>query len=609
MAMFVRFVARGIGLCWRAGKALFLASMLSSLVTAVIVPLQILLLATTVDLVSGVAGSGSAGEALQALAFPLAGMAVLWLLGGVMGPLGESVNGLFMTKLGLHVQGQLLRKASTMDLALFDDQRFYDKLSIANRDHRNAGDLPVALLLSVRSWITLGSVLGLLATFTPWAVLILSATVLPELLFRGRVSGRMYLMWNTQAPIRRLCHYLASLLAERVPAKETRLFGLRASLLERFGRAQVDMYRQERRIAGVAVRGLSLMGLLSVAGTVAIWTWAAVDAVSGALAIGTLVLVFQSADRARAQLQEATRGAGMLVQSRLSAKSYFDFIDLDPGDYAGSLRPPGRQVAAPRTVTRGIDLTDVSFEYPGTERPVLRNLNLRLRAGERVAIVGENGAGKTTLVKLLTRLYDPTAGSIELDGVDYRDYDIGQLRKLFGVAFQDHVEFHLTARENVGFGDMERLEDTGAIMDAVRAAAAEEMVERLPSGLDTMLGRTLADGTDLSGGQWQKLALARAFFRDGAVLILDEPTAALDARAEHALFEQILASSRDRTTIIISHRFSTVRSADRILVLHAGEIVEDGDHERLMNRNGRYAEMFRLQASRYTDPPAEPEEE
>ena len=609
VVMFVRFVARGIGLCWRAGKALFLASMLSSLVTAVIVPLQILLLATTVDLVSGVAGSGSAGEALQALAFPLAGMAVLWLLGGVMGPLGESVNGLFMTKLGLHVQGQLLRKASTMDLALFDDQRFYDKLSIANRDHRNAGDLPVALLLSVRSWITLGSVLGLLATFTPWAVLILSATVLPELLFRGRVSGRMYLMWNTQAPIRRLCHYLASLLAERVPAKETRLFGLRASLLERFGRAQVDMYRQERRIAGVAVRGLSLMGLLSVAGTVAIWTWAAVDAVSGALAIGTLVLVFQSADRARAQLQEATRGAGMLVQSRLSAKSYFDFIDLDPGDYAGSLRPPGRQVAAPRTVTRGIDLTDVSFEYPGTERPVLRNLNLRLRAGERVAIVGENGAGKTTLVKLLTRLYDPTAGSIELDGVDYRDYDIGQLRKLFGVAFQDHVEFHLTARENVGFGDMERLEDTGAIMDAVRAAAAEEMVERLPSGLDTMLGRTLADGTDLSGGQWQKLALARAFFRDGAVLILDEPTAALDARAEHALFEQILASSRDRTTIIISHRFSTVRSADRILVLHAGEIVEDGDHERLMNRNGRYAEMFRLQASRYTDPPAEPEEE
>ena len=250
----------------------------------------------------------------------------------------------------------------------------------------------------------------------------------------------------------------------------------------------------------------------------------------------------------------------------------------------------------------------MSFEYPGTERPVLRNLNLRLRAGERVAIVGENGAGKTTLVKLLTRLYDPTAGSIELDGVDYRDYDIGQLRKLFGVAFQDHVQFHLTARENVGFGDIDRLEDTGAIMDAVRAAAAE-MVERLPSGLDTMLGRTLADGTDLSGGEWQKLALARAFFRSGAVLILDEPTAALDARAEHALFEQILASSRDRTTIIISHRFSTVRSADRILVLHEGEIVEDGDHGRLMKQNGRYAEMFRLQASRYTDPPAEPEEE
>ena len=605
---FARFIARGIALSWRAGKGLFLASTLSSVVGAVVVPLQILLLAATIDLVPGLAGSGSAGEALQALALPLAGMALLWLLGGMLAPVSESCGRAFYVKLGNHVQGQLLRKAASLDLALFDDQRFYNKLEIANRDHRHAGDMPVALLYSLRSWITLVSVLGLLATFTPWAVLILSATVVPELLFRGRITGQLYVMWNTQAPIQRLCYYLSSLLVERVAAKEIRLFGLGASLLERYRRARVDLYRQERRILGVEVRGLGLLGLLSVAGTVAIWIWAAADAVTGALALGTLVLVFQAADKARAQLQDAARGAGMLVESRLHAQSYFDFIDLDPGDYAGSLRPAGR-VAAPSSVTRGIELTDVSFEYPGTERPVLRNLDLRLRAGERVAIVGENGAGKTTLVKLLTRLYDPTAGKIELDGVDYRDYDTGGLRKLFGVAFQDHVEFHLTARENVGFGDIERLDDTEAIMDAVRSAAAQEMVAQLPSGLDTMLGRTLGEGTDLSGGQWQKLALARAFFRDGAVMILDEPTAALDARAEHELFEHILTESRGHTTIIISHRFSTVRSADRILVLHEGEIVEDGDHAGLMKRNGRYAEMFRLQASRYTDPPAEQEEE
>jgi ATP-binding cassette subfamily B protein len=607
MVTFARFVARGIALCWRAGKGLFLASTLSSVLGAVVVPLQMLLLAATVDLVAGVAGSGSAGAALQALAFPVAGMAVLWLLGGMMVPISDSFTRLFARKLERHVQGQLLHKAATLDLALFDDQRFHDKLSIANRDYRNAGDLPMALLFSVRSWITLGSVLGLLATFTPWAVLILCATIVPEFLFQGRVNGRMYVMWNIQAPIRRLCAYLASLLVDRAPAKEIRLFGLGAALLERFGGAQIDMYRQERRILGVQARGLALLGLLSVAGSVAIWIWAAVDAVSGALAVGTLVLVFQAIEKARAQLQDIARGVGMLVQSRLTAQSYFDFIDLDPGEYAGSLRPVGRQLAAPRTVARDIDLTDVSFEYPGTDRPVLRNLDLRLSAGERVAIVGENGAGKTTLVKLLTRLYDPTAGNIELDGVDYRDYDIAGLRKLFGVAFQDHVQFHLTARENVGFGDIERLDETDAIMDAVRGAAAQEMVERLPSGLDTMLGRTLADGTDLSGGQWQKLALARAFFRDGAVLILDEPTAALDARAEHELFDHILAESRGRITIIISHRFSTVRSADRILVLHEGEIVEDGDHASLMKQNGRYAEMFGLQASRYTDPPPEPQ--
>ncbi|MDD9988338.1 MAG: ABC transporter ATP-binding protein [Spirochaetaceae bacterium] len=606
---FARFVARGIALCWGAGKVLFLGSMLSSVVAALVVPLQILLLATTVDLVSDVVGSGSAVEGLEALAFPVAAMAVLWLLGGVMGPVGDSLGRLFMLKLERHVQGQLLRKASALDLALFDDQRFYDKLSIAKRDCRHVGDLPIALVFSVRSWITLVSVLGLLATFTPWAVLILSATVIPELLFRSRVNSRLYRMWNDQAPIRRLCSYFESLLADREPAKETRLFGLGASLLKRFGRAQVDLYRQERRILGVEIRGLGLLGLLSVAGTVAIWTWAAADAVRGALALGTLVMVFQSAERARAQLQDSARGAGMVIESRLYAQSYFDFIDLDPGDYAGSLRPAERQVAVPTSVTDGIDLTGVSFEYPGTERPVLRNLDLRLRAGERVAIVGENGAGKTTLVKLLTRLYDPTGGSIEIDGVDYRDYDVSGLRKLFGVAFQDHVEFHLTARENVGFGDIERLDDTEAIMDAIRGAAAQEMVEQLPSGLDTMLGRTLGEGTDLSGGQWQKLALARAFFRDGAVLILDEPTAALDARAEHELFDHILAESRGRTTIIISHRFSTVRSADRILVLHEGEIVEDGDHASLMEHNGRYAEMFRLQASRYTDPPAEQDEE
>ena len=294
----------------------------------------------------------------------------------------------------------------------------------------------------------------------------------------------------------------------------------------------------------------------------------------------------------------------MLIQSRLFAQSYFDFIDLDPGDFAGSLRAAERRIAAPRVVSRGIDLTGVCFEYPGTERPVLRNLDLSLRAGERVAIVGENGAGKTTLVKLLTRLYDPTAGSIALDGVDYRDYDAGQLRGLFAAAFQDHVQFHFTARENVGFGNVERMEDAGAVMEAVRSAAAQQMVERLPNGIDTVLGRTLADGVDLSGGEWQKLALARAFFRGGAVLILDEPTAALDARAEHELFDRILAGSRGRTTIIISHRFSTVRSADRILVLHEGEIVEDGDHAGLMQRNGRYAEMFRLQAGRYTDSPS-----
>lgn len=600
---FLRFVARGIALCLGAGKTLFLASTLSSLVAAAIVPLQILLLAATVDLVSGVAGTVPAGEALRTLAFPLAGMAALWLLGGMMGPVGDSLSRLFVAKLELHVQGQLLRKASALDLALYEDQRFYDKLSIANRDFRRAGDLPVALLYSVRTWVTLASVLGLLATFTPWAVVILGASVLPELLFHGRISGRMYVMWNAQAPVRRLCAYIASLLTERAPAKETRLFGLRSSLLDRFRGAQTDMYRQERRIAGVEIRGVSVLSVLSVAGTAAIWTWAAVDAVSGALALGTLVLVFQSAERARAQLQDAARGAGMLIQSRLFAQSYFDFIDLDPGDFAGSLRAAERRLAAPRAVTRGIDLTGVSFQYPGTERPVLRKLDLSLRSGERVAIVGENGAGKTTLVKLLTRLYDPTSGSIALDGVDYRDYDLDQLRRLFAAAFQDHVQFHFTARENVGFGDADRMDDAEAVMAAVRSAAAQEMVERLPSGLDTMLGRTLADGVDLSGGEWQKLALARAFFRAGEVLILDEPTAALDARAEHELFDRILAGSRGRTTIIISHRFSTVRSADRILLLHEGEIVEDGDHAGLMERNGRYAEMFRLQAGRYTDPP------
>ena len=468
-----------------ASPGLFVLTLIVSVLAGVVVPIQLLLLALTIDAVTSPVGIDNLRAAVDLILPPVAALTATWIVSGITRPSSESLLRLFFVKLQLHVESELLAKASRMDLALFEDQRFYNGLSNAQRDVARIGDMVFGVVGLARDGVTLVSVLALLFSFNPWAVLILSVAIVPELLFQGRFGRKIMETWNSRTPGRRFYKYIASLLAEREAVKEVRGFQLEDSLLSRYRRERLAHHRQDVKLTRWQIRGLGLIGLLSVVGTVVVWAWAAVDAVLGTVSMGTLALVFGAADRARSQLQQVSLAAGVLIQSRLFAQSYFDFMDLDPGAQAGSLQLRPTAQSVPRPLREGVTLTAVGFGYSGQDGKVLHSIDTTIRAGERIAIVGENGAGKTTLVKLLSRLYDPTEGTISLDGTDYRDYDLGELRSAISVVFQDYVSYHLTARENVGFGDVSRLEETEAVMLAAEKMGAKDLIETLPNGLET----------------------------------------------------------------------------------------------------------------------------
>jgi ATP-binding cassette subfamily B protein len=315
--------------------------------------------------------------------------------------------------------------------------------------------------------------------------------------------------------------------------------------------------------------------------------------------VGTLALAFQAADQAQARFKLFFQQAGYLYGQTLYLTRLFAYLDLSPGAVEGALKRAASTHPVPSSIQQGFEFRNVSFRYPGSEADVLKNVSFSLRPGETIALVGENGAGKTTLVKLLARLYDPTEGTILLDGRDLCEYDLDSYQKQLGVIFQDYIHYHLTARENIGFGQTDAMDDGARILKAAELGGASSLVQYLPQGLDTMLGKTFEGGVDLSGGEWQKLALSRAFMRDGQLLILDEPTAALDPLAEYEVYRRFADLVAGKMVVLVSHHFSTVRMADRILVLRQGSLIEEGTHEELLAMNGRYAEMFNVQAQKY----------
>jgi ATP-binding cassette subfamily B protein/ATP-binding cassette subfamily C protein len=504
---------------------------------------------------------------------------------------------LMRASLGNHVNTLILEKAATLELRHFEDADFYDKMQNARRE---ASIRPLSMALETASLLQqlliLFSYAALLVRLSPWSVLLIVVASVPSFIAEARFSGESFRLNTWRAPEGRRQNYLEWILTRDSHVKEVKLFDLAPLVLQRYRALFEKFYAEDRSLAlrkGVA--GIAL-GLLSLAAFYGAYAFMAVRAALGAITLGDLTLYLSVFRQGQSSIQSALASIGGLYEDGLFMSNLFAYLDIGTGGEQPRRLPP---LAPAQARSQDIEFRDVSFRYPGTDKWVLKGVSLRLAAGEKVALVGENGAGKSTLIKLLMRLYDPSEGSILYGGVDLRDMDARDLRDRIGVLFQDFVRYQWTARENVGIGWVPALEDRGRIERAIDDGGARPVIEQLPQKIDTMLGGWFEEGHELSGGQWQKIALARAFMRDSEVLVLDEPTASLDAEAEHELFVRLQQLAADRTAILISHRFSTVRRADRIAVLQEGRVEELGTHEELLARGGRYAHLFKLQASGY----------
>jgi len=430
--------------------------------------------------------------------------------------------------------------------------------------------------------------------FSPWLLLLLIAGILPAFLGESHFAFLGYARNFRQTPIRRELDYLRVLGGSREAAKELKLFGLKDFLIQRFTRLSDQIYDENVNLSRRRLIAGSLLSMIGTAGYYSAYVYVIWRTVSGELSIGTLTFLTGAIVQASSNIQQVFSTLSSIADQALFLTDLLAFFEMQP-----TIRSKDHALPAPRPITRGFEFRNVSFRYPGTSRMVLNGLSVTLRAGERVALVGENGEGKTTLVKLMTRLYDPVEGQVLLDGIDLREYNLEDLYREIGVIFQDFMRYEMTARANIAVGQVSEIDNTALLRTAAHKSMADQIIDRLPKDYEQMLGRRFETGVDLSGGEWQKVALARAYLRDAQVLILDEPTAALDARSEFEVFQRFAELTTGKTALFISHRFSTVRMAQRILVLENGRIAEDGSHDELFTLGGRYAEMFEMQAASY----------
>jgi len=517
-----------------------------------------------------------------------------------------------------HTSVRLMEHAATLDLAHFEDPAFYDQLERARRQTTSRIGLLAQLLAIGQDGLTLISLGAALVVFSPWLLLLLAVAVLPSFFGETHFASLEYSMQFRWTPERRQLDYLRYVAASDRTAKEVQLFGLSPWLIERFRKLSWKFYDENKRLSIRKARVSTLLSLIGTLGYYSAYAIILVRATRGELSIGTLTFLAGLFARSRGLIEVLLMSAGGIYQQCLYLKDLFDFFEMKPGIASAPGAP-----AVPRPIREGFEFEDVGFQYPGSDAWAVRHVSFTLRPGERVAFVGENGAGKTTLTKLLARLYDPTEGRILLDGVDLREYDINSVRRAIGVIFQDFVKYDLRFDEDVGVGEIDEVrtyldapreveqeseaegegngngEVPGAIVSASEKSLASSLLPRFTKGYKQMLGRRFDEGVELSGGEWQKIALARAYMRNAQVLILDEPTASLDARAEYEVFIRFSQLVAGRMAVIISHRFSTVRMADRIIVLQNGMVIEDGSHQELVVRAGLYAELFSLQAEGY----------
>jgi ATP-binding cassette subfamily B protein len=591
----LRNVPKAFDLVWQASRG---ATLLMALITLIggLLPISQAWVAKLIvdEVVNAVTNGVAPAIALQAtLPYLLIEFGLL-TIGTALGQVRTLAEHMLNARLGNTINTAIIRKSLALDLQFFEDAQFYDKLQNARRESNwRAMSIINTSFNLVQNLITLASfAVGLLA-FSPLVALVLFGATLPSFVVQTRYSRLNFRLLTWRAPESRKMNYLEHLLTVDSSAKEIKLFGLGEPLLQRYQELFWKFYREDEALARRRSIISMLWGLLASASYYGAYAWIVWRTVSGTITIGDMTFYLTLFRQSQGTFQGLFYNAGQLFESGLFLENLFGFLNLTPQMITGK----GRK--APRPIREGIEFRNVSFRYPDREEYALREINLVVRPGEKIALVGANGAGKTTLIKLLTRLYDPTEGQILLDGVDLREYDLEDLRECIGVIFQDFVRYQVSARENIGFGQIDELANEPRILSASERGGADEVIERLPKGYDTVLGRWFEKGAELSGGQWQKIALGRAFMRDSEVLVLDEPTAALDAEREYEIFQRFRQLTAGRIAFLISHRFSTVRMADRIVVIDGGRLTELGTHHELLELDGTYARLFNMQAEGY----------
>jgi ATP-binding cassette subfamily B protein len=588
----LRNVPPVLRIVWQSGPLVVSLGLVFRLISSLI-PLAALWI--TKLIIDGIVYAVSSHQPVQPLLWWLvAAEFAIAIFGSILGRTIDYLDALLADKYTRHISIQVMKHAAELDLMAYEDPVFYDRLERARVQATDRLGMIQSIGRLVQQVITAASLSVSILLFSPWLLLLLIAGILPAFLGESHFAVLGYAKNFRQTPVRRELDYLRVLGGSREAAKELKLFGLKDFLIGRFTRLSDQIYRENVDLARRRLIAGSFLSVIGTAGYYSAYVYVIFRTVTGSLTIGTLTFLTGAIVQASGNIQQIFSSLSSIADQALFLTDLLAFFEMQP-----TIRSKPHALPAPRPIVRGFEFRNVSFRYPGTSRLVLNSLDFHLRAGERVALIGKNGEGKTTLVKLMTRLYDPVEGQVLLDGVDLREYNLEDLYREIGVIFQDFMRYEMTARENIAVGRIDEINNLPLLKTAADKSMADEVIERLPRDYEQMLGRRFESGVDLSGGEWQKIALARAYLRDAQVLILDEPTAALDARSEFEVFQRFAELTAGKSALFISHRFSTVRMADRIVVLENGRIAEDGNHEKLLNLGGRYAEMFEMQAASY----------